>query len=171
MMKQGIIKGVAAGITLVMAVTACAPTATAPGGLAGLAVNAEGEPVMVATWCGAAPDGVVVYRLAGGEFLDHADIKPPPLTGTSVSMSLEKLPPGWQIQKGDLNFIEGQTYAISPYSTKTHVRLREVNFTTQSKNQIPRGKIMIQEYSAELGGTKDVLLSQEEFNQRAERYC
>lgn len=84
-------------------------------------------------------------------------------------MSLEKIPPGWRIQNGDLNFIAGQTYVISPYSSRTHVRLQDVDFTTQTKNSIPIRKIMIQEYTND--GSKNVFLSQEEFNQRAKLYC
>ncbi|MFI7445035.1 hypothetical protein [Nonomuraea indica] len=152
-----------------MAVTACVPTTPAPGGLTGLTVNAGGELVMVASWCGEAPDGVVVARYAAGETLEQADIKTPPLSGTSLSVSLENIPPGWRIQNGDLNFIAGQTYVISPYSSRTHVRLQDVDFTTQTKNSIPIRKIMIQEYTND--GSKNVFLSQEEFNQRAKLYC
>lgn len=164
----GIVRGVV-GITLVTAVTACVPTVPSRGGLTGLTVDANGELVMVASWCGEAPDGVVVYRRADGELLEQADIKTPPITGTSVSMGLERVPPGWRIHKGDLKFVEGQTYAISPYSTKTHVRLQEVNFTAQSKGKIPKEKIMIQEYTN--NGRNNVFLSREEFNQRVKQYC
>lgn len=40
----------------------CGYGSPALGGLTGVTVNGDGDLTMVASWCGKAPDGVVVYR-------------------------------------------------------------------------------------------------------------
>ncbi|MFI7614237.1 hypothetical protein ACIBP6_23685 [Nonomuraea terrae] len=148
---------------------ACGYGSPASGGLTGVTVNADGQLTMVASWCGNAPDGVVVHRRAAGELLEHADIKAPSMTGGIMSMNLEEMPAGWSLQEGSLDFEDGQTYLIAAYSLETHTRFADAYFTTQSKQKIAQGEVMIPDHSTT--PAKDAFLTEGEFVAQAEHQC
>jgi hypothetical protein len=167
-MKEVAQRGIA-GIGLALTLAACAPSDSTTGGLTGLTVNGEGALVMVAAWCGAAPDGVEVLHDTAEGLRDQANIEAPPLNGKTVSLNLDEKPDGWTLKKGSLNFQDGQTYTVRPYISKTHTTLFGVSFTHQTREKIPRDRIMIQDYAN--GVTRDVLLTKEEFSTRTQYYC
>lgn len=148
------------------------PSEPAPGGMTGVTVNADGHLTLVAAWCEQPPDGVVIYRRVNGEHVDQADLTAPPLTGSTVSLDLEHIPPGWSLTSGDLDFVRGRKYMGSAYSLKTHVRMYDVVFTTESKKRVRPGQVIITEYGEQDGETgHDVLVSTAEFNARAPHFC
>lgn len=147
----------------------CGYGSPALGGLTGVTVNGDGDLTMVASWCGKAPDGVVVYRRAGDDLVEQADIKAPALAGRIASMSLAELPAGWTLQHGSLNFENGSTYLVAGYSSETHVRFADAYFTTQSKEKIPQGKIMIPDHSTT--PSTDAFLTEGEFVAQAKYQC
>ncbi|TDD40319.1 hypothetical protein E1286_34430 [Nonomuraea terrae] len=119
---------------------ACGYGSPASGGLTGVTVNADGQLTMVASWCGNAPDGVVVYRRAAGELLEHADIKAPSMTGGIMSMNLEEMPAGWSLQEGSLNFEDGDVPDRRVFlGNPCEVRRCLLHYSVQTENPAGRG--------------------------------
>ncbi|MBB6551061.1 hypothetical protein [Nonomuraea rubra] len=166
-MKHVILNRIAV-LALALTAVSCGYGNPVPGGLTGLAVNADGQVTMVAAWCGRAPDGVVVYRRAAGELVVQADIRAPSLTGGIASMNLEEKPSEWSLQEGSLSFDHGQVYKVHAYSSETHVKFLGAEFTTDSTKKMSPGQILIQNHT---GGAKDVLLTEEEFKAQAKHLC
>ncbi|MEU4235523.1 hypothetical protein AB0F17_65630 [Nonomuraea sp. NPDC026600] len=77
-------------LTLSFLLVACGYGSPAQMGATGVTVTANGQLVMVTSWCaGSAPDGVQVYRYdTAGELQEQADIKAPSLTGGSDVISV-----------------------------------------------------------------------------------
>ncbi|MEU7743944.1 hypothetical protein [Nonomuraea sp. NPDC049158] len=158
-------------LTLSFLLVACGYGSPAQMGATGVTVTADGQLVMVTSWCsGSAPDGVRVYRYdTAGELQDQADIKAPSLTGGSASLNLEEIPAGWSLREGNLKFEDGVKYRVAAYSSKTNAMLRPVDFTTKVKKDIPLDRILIQEYLSDRD--KNVLLADGEFKARARLHC
>ena len=106
----------------------------------------------------------------GGGALQRG-LKAPKLPGSTASLDLERIPSGWSLLKGDLNFQRGQKYIAGAYNATTHVRMADVAFTKESKEKVTTGRILVQDYIEQRPGAVDVLLSAAEFSARAQRYC
>ncbi|MFG1684179.1 hypothetical protein ACGFNP_28680 [Nonomuraea sp. NPDC049269] len=158
-------------LALSFLVVACGYGSPAQMGATGVTVTANGQLVMVTSWCaGSAPDGVQVYRYdTAGELQDQADIKAPSLTGGSASLNLEEIPAGWSLREGNLKFEDGVKYRVAAYSSKTNAMFRSVDFTTKVKKDVPLDRILIQDYLPDRD--KNVLLTDGEFKARARLYC
>jgi hypothetical protein len=157
-------------LTLSFLLVACGYGSPAQMGATGVTVTADGQLVVVTSWCGSAPDGVRVYRYdTAGELLDQADIKAPSLTGGSASLNLEEIPAGWFLREGNLKLEDGVKYRVAAYSSKTNAMLSPVDFTTKVKKDIPLDRILIQEYLSDRD--KNVLLTDGEFKARARLHC
>lgn len=149
--------------------TACVPTSPAVGGVTGLAVNADGQLVMMASWCGTAPDGVVIYRHEAGELLDQAKLKTSTLSAGITSVNLDEPPAIWKVAEGNLKFEKGRTYTVRAYSSTANATFLGVDFTLDTKRAIPSGRIVIQEHGT--SDSRDVMLSEAEFSARAKHLC
>ncbi|MER7502146.1 hypothetical protein AB0L05_10355 [Nonomuraea pusilla] len=126
---------------------------------------------VVVAWCQQPPDGVIVYRRVNEDLVDQADLKAPKLPGSTASLDLESIPSGWSLLEGDLNFQRGQQYVASGYNATTHTRMADVTFTSETKEKVTTGSILVQDHAEHQPDGVDVLLSAAEFSDRAERYC
>ncbi|GAA1722781.1 hypothetical protein [Nonomuraea bangladeshensis] len=159
------------GLLALATATGCVPTSPAAGGVTGITVNAEGRMAVVAAWCQEPPDGVIIYRRVNGDLVDQADLKAPKLSGTTASLDLERIPPGWSLLKGDLNFRPGQKYVAGAYNATSHARMADVTFTNDTKEKITAGSILVQNHAEHHPDGVDALLSAAEFTARAQHYC
>ncbi|MFG1617850.1 hypothetical protein ACGFI3_34265 [Nonomuraea wenchangensis] len=149
----------------------CVPTSPALTGLTGITVNAEGRLTLVVAWCQQPPDRVIVYRRVNDRLEDQAELKAPKLSGSPVFLDLEKIPLGWSLVEGDLNFQPGRKYVVSAYNAKRPGGTFRVSFTTAYKTKPTAGRILVQDHSGEQPDGVDVPLSSAEFVARAKHYC
>ncbi|MER7615889.1 hypothetical protein [Nonomuraea wenchangensis] len=140
-------------------------------GLTGITVNAQGRLTLVVAWCQQPPDRVAIYQKVNDRLEDQAELKAPKLSGSPAFLDLEKIPPGWSLIEGDLNFQPGRKYVAGAYNANTPGGTFRVSFTTASKTNPTAGRILIQDYSGEQSDGVDVPLSTPEFVARAKYYC
>ncbi|SEU27537.1 hypothetical protein [Nonomuraea wenchangensis] len=159
------------GALALAALMGCVPTSPALTGLTGITVNAEGRLTLVVAWCQQPPDRVVVYQRVNDRLEDQAELKAPKLSGSPVFLDLEKIPLGWSLVEGDLNFQPGRKYVASAYNAKKPGGTFRVSFTTAYKTKPTAGRILVQDHSGEQPDGVDVPLSSAEFVARAKHYC